>query len=355
LAIILVVFLISTVLSFCAVSFVLKLSHRNKWYDNINERKIHSGDIPRLGGIGFAVAFLFITTGIGIYFGINGKNILHFIPCAIAMFIILISGVIDDFRPMSPLYKMILQFVAAICVIIPGFIFERLLYSGSGFITELGIFSYPITILWMIGITNAFNLLDGIDGLAGGVSAIIVLSLGVIFFSFAGTSRSVLFCTGLFGVLAGFLLLNAPFPKAKIFMGDGGSQFLGFTLALLPLMKEADNPTSLPVFYAAALFVIPIFDTTAAVWRRIRDKKRISDPDKSHIHHKLINLGLGAKRVNAVILSLQIIIGILTFFAIRLEGFLSLLLIGSVYIIALLFFAIVHFMNRAVKLKKTPN
>nr|AGS52391.1 undecaprenyl-phosphate N-acetylglucosaminyl 1-phosphate transferase [uncultured bacterium contig00077] len=353
-AFILIIFAVSTVFSLGAVSLVLKLSHRKKWYDHVDERKIHSGEIPRLGGIGFTFAFLVITSVMSIFFGINGANVLRFLPCVIAMIITLISGLYDDFRPMAARYKIILQLIATVCVIIPGFNFDRLLYTGSGFLSDLAFLSIPVTLLWIIGITNAINLLDGVDGLAGGLSALIAFFLGLIYFSFAGASKSVLFCTCIVGVLVGFLILNAPFPRAKIFMGDCGSQFLGITLAILPLMKETGMTTSLPVLYAAAVFVIPIFDTTAAVWRRIRDGKKIYEPDKSHLHHKLINLGLNARKVILVVYSLQIVVGTLTFLAIRSQGIISLLILGSAYLVALIFFTTVHFLNRAANLKNTP-
>ena len=351
---ILLVFAVSVGLSVVAVALVLRLSHRKGWFDHVDERKIHTGDVPRLGGIGFASAFLIIAAGISIFFSIKGVNVMHFWPCAAAMVITIISGAYDDFHPMSPRYKLLLQFLAAICVLIPGFLFDSILYTGGGFLTNLKWLSYPITFLWVVGLTNAINLVDGVDGLAGGMSALIAFFLGLIFYSFAGASKAVLVCTCLFGVLVGFLVFNAPLPRAKIFMGDCGSQFLGFTLALLPLMKETENPSSLPVLYAAALFVIPIFDTTAAVWRRLRDGKKIYDPDKSHLHHKLINLGLNSKGVDAVIYGLQIVIGILTFISVRLAGtreLLSLLVLASVYFIALAFFAVIHFTHRAFILK----
>jgi len=356
----LIVFVISVVLSTGAVSLILKLSHRNGWYDHIDERKIHTGEVPRLGGIGFAAAFFVVTAVIAVRYG-NIDAILRFLPCVAAMIIALCSGAYDDFRPMPPRTKIALQFIAAICVIIPGFTFDRILNVGGGFLTDLGFLAYPVTFLWVIGLTNGFNLIDGVDGLAGGVSAIIAFFLGLIFFTInisnntGITTKSVLLCTCLFGVLIGFLFFNAPAPKAKIFMGDCGSQFLGLTLSLLPLMKETGDLVSLPVLYAAALFAIPIFDTTSAVWRRIRDGKKIYDPDKSHLHHKLINLGLGARGVDCIIYSLQIILGVLVFVAIHLEGLHSLLVLGTAYFITLGFFTTIHFINRAVMRKQSLN
>jgi len=350
------VFVISVVFSVFAVSLVLRISHHKEWYDNIDERKIHSGDIPRLGGIGFGFVFFIITASISVIYGIKGINVTRFIPCGIAMAFILVSGAYDDFRAVSPRYKILFQLAAAILILITGFDLDRLLYTGGGIFTDLGYFRIPITILWVVGITNAFNLIDGVDGLAGGISLIIAFFLGLIYFSYSGASKSVLLCACLIGVIIGFLVFNAPLPRAKIFMGDCGSQFLGFTLALLPLMKESNRPTSLPLFYTAALFLIPILDTTAAVWRRIRDGKNIYDPDKSHLHHKLINMGLDAKKVVAVVFSVQIIIGIFTFIAIRKEdeGIISLVFLGAAYLFALAFFISIHFINRAV-MKKNPN
>jgi UDP-GlcNAc:undecaprenyl-phosphate GlcNAc-1-phosphate transferase len=146
----------------------------------------------------------------------------------------------------------------------------------------------------------------------------------------------------------GFLLFNAPLPKAKIFMGDCGSQFLGFLLALLPLLGRQDSPAALPVPYAMALLLIPIFDIIAAVWRRIRDGQKVFSPDKSHTHHKLMNLGLDALRVNVVLCSLQVIIGVVVFISIYLEGMLSLYVLSIAYLLVIAFFSTIHFKNRAL-------
>jgi UDP-GlcNAc:undecaprenyl-phosphate GlcNAc-1-phosphate transferase len=160
-----------------------------------------------------------------------------------------------------------------------------------------------------------------------------------------------LYCVILIGVILGFLVFNAPLPKAKIFMGDCGSQFLGFLLALLFLLERQDTVTSLPVPYAAALLSIPIFDTIAAVWRRLRDKIKIDTPDRSHIHHKLLNLGLSVPMVDIVLFTLQIILGILVFISIHMEGLLSLLVLLMAYLLVLAFFTVIHFKNQDIKRK----
>jgi UDP-GlcNAc:undecaprenyl-phosphate GlcNAc-1-phosphate transferase len=132
-------------------------------------------------------------------------------------------------------------------------------------------------------------------------------------------------------------------------MGDGGSQFLGFMLAVLPLLDKGNAGSNLPLPYAAALLMIPILDTIAAVWRRVRDHRRIDSPDRAHIHHKLINLGLKAGGVDAILYTLQIALGALVFISIRTPGVLSLVLLGAAYVIGIGFFTTVHFLNQRTK------
>jgi UDP-GlcNAc:undecaprenyl-phosphate GlcNAc-1-phosphate transferase len=333
------------VLALIAVALVLRLSHKKSWYDQVNERKIHTGDIPRLGGIGFATAFVVTAFFINFFADDSGFG-LRFLPVLLAMILIFASGVYDDFRPLAPRYKLLIQFVAALGVLIPGFTFHRILYPGWGFLSGLNWLRYPLTFVWIVGLTNAINFVDGIDGLAGGVSALAALTFAAVAFSFSGFNSTVLFCVCLTGAVAGFLVFNAPFPRAKIFMGDGGSQFLGFTLALFPLIEEPASPAALPVPYAAALLAIPIFDTIAAVWRRLRDGRRIDSPDKFHIHHKLMNLTLSARGADGILWGLQIVLGVLVYLSVGAGGWLSLVILGAAYLVIIAFFTAIHFLNR---------
>jgi UDP-GlcNAc:undecaprenyl-phosphate GlcNAc-1-phosphate transferase len=336
----------SLILSVFAIAIVLKFSHRKKWYDHINDRKIHTGDIPRLGGIGFSLVFVIGAFIINLIYGGNINN-RHYLPCFIAILITIVANIFDDFSPISPKYKFLSQFAAALLVIIPGYTFKRLFYIEGNFLGDIGWLSYPLTFLWIVGLTNAVNLLDGVDGLAGGLSALIAFFTALITFSVSGPSMSVHVYAVFIGVITGFLIFNAPLPKARIFMGDCGSQFLGFTLALLTLMKDNHDRGSLPLFYAAALFAIPILDTTSAVWRRIRDGRKIYEPDKWHIHHKLMKLGLDVRGIDALLYSLQIILGILVFIAAHKEGRVTFVYLGAAYLIALTFFSTIHFLSHA--------
>jgi UDP-GlcNAc:undecaprenyl-phosphate GlcNAc-1-phosphate transferase len=333
-------------LSLLAVALVLYLSHKKSWYDHIDERKIHTGDIPRLGGFGFASAFIIIAFFIN-FSAFESYLGMPFLFPLISMILVLGSGVIDDFRPLAPKYKLIIQFVAALGVIIPDFTFHRLFFFDIGPLAELDWIRYPLSLLWIVGLINAMNFIDGVDGLAGGIAALVTLSYALIFASYANVGSVILLCLSLAAAIGGFLVFNAPLPKARIFMGDGGAYFLGFILAILPLIDKGNTRSDLPLPYAAALLIIPIFDTVSAVWRRLRDKRRIDSPDKSHIHHKLMNLGLNARGVDGVLYGLQILLCALVFFAVKTEGSLSLILLGAAYFTGIGFFAAIHYMNRA--------
>ncbi|MDR0731874.1 MAG: undecaprenyl/decaprenyl-phosphate alpha-N-acetylglucosaminyl 1-phosphate transferase [Treponema sp.] len=315
------------------------------WYDHINDRKIHTGNIPRLGGLGFAVAFIvwgLVITLWTVEFSYRSR----FLPVLIALVFVLASGLRDDFKPMAPRYKLFFQIGAALCVLVSGYTFKWLCVAGPADpkIPGWDLLRYPLSFLWIVGMTNAINFIDGVDGLAGGVSLLAALTFGAVFMLPGSSGTVPLLCICLASTILGFLVFNAPFPRAKIFMGDGGAYFLGFTLALLPLMGE--DGQSLPVLHAAAILMIPILDTTAAVWRRLRDRRRIDSPDRSHTHHKLMNLGLSSRRIDAILFSLQIILGLLVYAAVRTPAYLSLIPLALAYLTGIGFFTSIHFLNR---------
>jgi UDP-GlcNAc:undecaprenyl-phosphate GlcNAc-1-phosphate transferase len=342
----------SFIISCIVVVRTILLSHKKSWYDSIDERKIHVGNVPRLGGIGFASSFVCACFAITFVVPrlppglIPGTTLpLSFLFPLAAMMFVFVSGVFDDFKPMAPRYKLIIQIIAAVLVVAPGYTFRSILFVDLGIVGKLNWLRYPLTAVWIVGLTNAVNLIDGVDGLAGGVSALAVLFFAFIFSQIAGSGVMVLMCLCLGAALAGFLVFNIPFPRAKIFMGDGGSQFLGFVLALLPLINVGKDPMGFPLLYAAALLAIPIFDTFAAIWRRIRDRRRIDDPDKLHIHHKLMNLGFNARGVDCVLYALQITLGALVCLSLRFMGVRSLIFLGAAYVTAAGFFIVIHFVN----------
>jgi UDP-GlcNAc:undecaprenyl-phosphate GlcNAc-1-phosphate transferase len=250
-------------------------------------------------------------------------------------------GVWDDLKPWRARYKLLIQIIAAVCVISGGFYFRNISIGSSFVLVRLGLFAYPLTFIWIIGVTNAINLIDGIDGLAGTISLLAITAYAIFFYSY-GNSSAFYICVILVISIMGFLVFNLPFPKAKIFMGDGGSQFLGFILAVLPLLQNGNALASIPITYAAAILIIPIFDTLAAIWRRIREKRRIDDPDKLHLHHKLMLLGFSSRGTLIVLVIFQLIICLLCLVSIRVSAFVAGILLLCIYLIGVLFFTIIH-------------
>jgi UDP-GlcNAc:undecaprenyl-phosphate GlcNAc-1-phosphate transferase len=334
------------VLAVLFVYLVLLFSRKKALYDHIDERKIHTGQIPRLGGVGFITAYVGMVLFLTLFGVWNQYTGISFILLLTAMVLILVFGIWDDLKPLRARYKFGIQVLAAILVSVAGYRFTRITFGTNEFSLVLGWFSWPLTILWIVGIINAINLIDGVDGLSGGISIIILLSYSLVY-SYYGNIHAAALSLLLVAAILGFLVFNFPAPQAKIFMGDTGSQFLGFFIALIPLMETPSlgySRVALP--YAAGLTLFPIFDTFAAIWRRTRDSKKIYEPDREHTHHKLLALGLSSLQIDLVLYSVQLISGILITLALTiLKAWRIPLLIGA-YLVVAAFFTILHFAYR---------
>ena len=194
----------------------------------------------------------------------------------------------------------------------------------------------------IIGIINAFNLIDGMDGLCGGISCMIVFTLSVIY-SLSATHAATM-CLILACALIGFLLYNK--PKAKIFMGDGGSQFLGFMIATLPLYRTTENFEYNKFFIMIVLVSIPLMDCIAAIWRRTREHRSIMSADRAHLHHKLLYLGLTVKQALSLVLLLQFCLCIISCIAMYLRGYNAVVLMLTALLFMTIIFSMIHFFYR---------
>ncbi|MFC0525400.1 glycosyltransferase family 4 protein [Pontibacillus salicampi] len=260
--------------------FVKKLAIKIGATDKPNQRKVHQKLMPRLGGLAIFLSFI-----IGMLFFFPDSQ--YTLPLIIGSTIIIITGVLDDMRELSPKVKMAGQLAAAIVVVLGGVEVEFInLPFGEGKL-EFGMFSVPITILWIVGITNAINLIDGLDGLAAGVSSIALLTVSGMAITMGNT----------FVVMAGFITLGSTlgfliynFYPAKIFMGDTGALFLGYIISVLSLLGFK-NVTLFSFVIPVIILGVPISDTIFAIVRRFVHKKPLSSPDKSHLHHNLLRLG----------------------------------------------------------------
>ncbi len=341
------------VLTFCvslvSIYGILRVSCRYGIYDKIDDRKIHTGNVPRLGGMGIFAGFF---AGF-LLFTLLGDEVLsfqsNFYSLIAASVVIFSMGFWDDLRPWSPKPKFCLQALASLLVLWGGFRFEVLPLGALGTV-NLGLWGYPLTCAWILGVINAVNLIDGMDGLASVITAS-VAAVYALFFLSAGNPHAALLCGLLVAAVFAFMVFNLPFPKAKIFMGDGGSQFLGFMLAVLPLIRSRGSGASVALPFAGAVLLIPLFDTVAAIWRRLRERRPIDSPDRFHIHHKLLLSGLSVKKSLLVVLLFQLSLGGAVAFASLGAGIASDLALIGAYAAGIAFFTLMHYKKKAALLR----
>jgi UDP-GlcNAc:undecaprenyl-phosphate GlcNAc-1-phosphate transferase len=198
-------------------------------------------------------------------------------------------------------------------------------------------------VLWIVGIANAVNLLDGMDGLAGGISLIGVAVWAILFFK-SGQSLPAQAACAAAGAILGFLFFN--FPPASIFMGDSGSLFLGYLLAVLPLLGYSQNQMESGLVPAITVCLIPILDTFAAILRRWRRGVSFLTPDKYHVHHKLLNLGFSTRQILAIIYTLCIVLGACVLAGIYVSPFLSFVLMMAGWAVCGSIFVVLHFLKK---------
>ena len=262
-----------------------------------DERRVHNKPMPRVGGIAIVIS-MFI--GLGIYYLIT-KNIpsialnKKFIGFLIGGVVIFAMGLIDDIFNLKARYKFLFQLFAAIIVYIFGVRLPGIkipfIYTD---IINLGWLDFPITLLWIIGITNAINLIDGLDGLAAGISAISATALLIIFITTSASLEAIVITAVLVGSTLGFLPYN--FNPAKTFMGDVGSNFLGFTLSVVSILGFAKGYTLLAIIAPILALGVPIFDTLFAMIRRFLKGQPMLKPDGAHIHHRLLKMGFSQRQ-----------------------------------------------------------
>lgn len=275
--------------------------------DQPNHRKVHTRIMPRLGGLAIFLAFvgaLFILLPVLNEYNANAVGAL-----LVGGSIIVLIGALDDRFELSPKVKLLGQIAAAGVVISFGLKVDVALidlpFISENWLVDLTWLSVPITILWIVGVTNAINLIDGLDGLAGGVSAIATATMMVLALMMGNVTVALL-CSILLGSIIGFLFFN--FYPARIFMGDSGALFLGFSLATMSILgfKQA---TLISFVVPLLVLGVPLTDTFFAIVRRIVNKTPISVADKSHLHHCLLQLGLSHRNTVLAIYGVSIIFG----------------------------------------------
>lgn len=332
---------LSGILSIVSMPIIMMICKKLGLYDYQSARKIHSGNIPRLGGVGIFLSF--IISSIIFLIIKSPDNLNRILPIIIAASIVFAFAVLDDILNLPAIVKLIVQLIAVSIVVINGFRFKQIFSWVLP--TPL---SFALTFCWILGVINAYNLIDGLDGLCGSFSITAILTLGILY-TLTGNPESIL-CFILAASVFGFLCFN--WPPAKLFMGDAGSQFLGFMISVFPLFDSSNVFEYNKLLIMIVITAFPVFDTIAAIWRRLRDKKPIMSADRSHLHHKLLNMGYSKTKALYLLCFLQVLLCgsvIISYFLGAKRG-MALLLESTAFVT--LFFSFVHYTNRAIIAKQ---
>lgn len=304
-ALVLGAFALAGILSFWLTPHVSTFAHKVGAMDVPRDaRRMHKRPIPRMGGLAIFMGFLAAVL-------IFGKFDVQMMSILLGAMIIVVLGIFDDIVALGAKFKFCIQIIAAAIPVCIGGLKIEFFTSFNPFSDNpyfsLGILTIPVTILWIVGITNAVNLIDGLDGLAAGVSSIAamtMLAVGLL----TNEVMVAIVMAALAGSCIGFLPYN--FNPAKIFMGDTGSTFLGFMLATMSIEGFFK-------FYAVISFAVPflilglpIFDTASAIMRRLMEGRSPMSPDRGHVHHRLVDMGFNVKQAVAILYAISGTLGL---------------------------------------------
>lgn len=298
--------LVSVLLTPVLRRFALK---RGLFDDHVSARKIHGRPIPRLGGIAIAAGFyapllalLIEHSGVGGFFYASSRMALAFLVGGV---VICCLGLYDDLRGSGAALKFLIQFGVAGALFYSGFRIEVMSLPFAGTI-HLGPLSLVVTMLWIVGVVNAMNLIDGLDGLAAGVGLFGVATTFVLA-AMRPDPIMMLFMAALAGSLLGFLVYN--FNPASIFMGDAGSMFIGYVLAVGSVQTSQKSSTTVAILVPIVALGVPIADTFLAIIRRAIRRRPIFGADRAHIHHRLLDLGLTQKQAVLILYGVSLLFG----------------------------------------------
>jgi len=290
---------VSTAVTLAVTPLVRGLSVRADLVDEPGARKVHTTAVPRLGGIGimsgFAAALLLECAG-ETWFAwprvlLAGDG--QVLGMALGISVIFVLGLIDDIRGMKAGVKLAGQVLAAIVTISFGLKIDFFANPFGGGRLPLGLWSYPLSVLWLIGFANVFNLIDGLDGLAAGVAGIAAASFLALALDMNQLLAAVL-AASLIGGLIGFLRYN--FNPASIYMGDSGSLSIGFALGCVSLTGVMKSAAAISLVAPLLIIGVPLFDTLSAIIRRKRHGRPIHEADNGHIHHRLLHKGFSQRQ-----------------------------------------------------------
>lgn len=313
-----IAFLLAFITAFVITPYTIRLAQKVGAVDYPNDRRINKKPMPRLGGLaviaGFMISaiYLIITMSIEkkVNFAEEGLN-RKLIGCLLGAIILGITCYIDDVKDIKPLVKLAGQVIAAIVVVSSGVLIDNFTIpfkENNVMLNE--VFSFVLTVGWIVGITNAINLIDGLDGLSSGITLISCISLLIIFALNESPLIAIILITALAGAIVGFLPYN--FNPAKTFIGDVGSNFMGFAIAVISILGVAKTYTAIVIIAPIIVLALPIFDTLWAIVRRIVKTKSIKGvfkADKGHLHHRLMAKGYTQKQAVLILYGITATLG----------------------------------------------
>ncbi|NLC87906.1 MAG: undecaprenyl/decaprenyl-phosphate alpha-N-acetylglucosaminyl 1-phosphate transferase [Clostridiaceae bacterium] len=315
-----IAFLLAFITSFVLTPYTIKIAKKIGAVDiPKDERRMHNKPIPKFGGPAIVIGFLVSTIYLIFMSSIDGNldifgvedywlKLLGFLGgvCVLSIFCFF-----DDIKGIHPLIKLLGQTIGAVIVVLCGIridYFDLPFLEGNFMLSNL--FSIIVTIIWIVGITNAINLIDGLDGLSTGISIISCVCLLIIFALNGSPLIAIIMITTLVGALSGFLPFN--FNPARTFIGDIGSNFIGFTLSIVSILGIAKTATAFVVVLPIIVLGLPIFDTVSAIIRRLikgKSLKAVFQADKGHLHHKLIEKGFTQKEAVLLLYGISVACG----------------------------------------------
>lgn len=312
-------FLLAMFVSYVLTPYIKKLAFKIGAVDKPDMRKVHKRIMPRLGGLAIYIAFVIACLA-------SMELTMDLIGILIGGTMITVLGVLDDVYQLPAKVKLLGQ-IAAACVLVLFDIRIEWVNNPFGGFFYLDMFSIPFTILWVISFTNVVNLIDGLDGLAAGVSAIASLTVILVAIQM-GYFHVALLTAALAGAIIGFIRYN--FNPATIFMGDTGSMFLGYMLAAISIYGAVKTATTIALIVPAIALGLPILDTAFAIMRRYVNGKPIFQPDKGHLHHRLLDTGMSHKEVVLFMYGITAILCIGAVLWAEMNGFYAALIIAVI-------------------------
>lgn len=326
-------FIIALGVALLVTPAVIKFAAKTGAMDAPDPRKVHKKPIPRIGGLGIYAAFLLSVLAILAFTPVSDEVMMEFVGLLASGSIIVLVGIIDDYKNLPAKVKLVGQIIAAAVLVLGFDVRIDFITDPFGDYLYLEVFAIPATIFWLVGLTNTVNLIDGLDGLAAGVSTIASITICLVAIQQDIALVAVL-TAALAGAALGFLYYN--FNPARIFMGDTGSQFLGFMLAGISVVGAVKSTATIALIVPILALGLPILDTTFAIVRRYRGGVPIFKPDRGHLHHRLLDRGFTQRQAVLLMYVISALLGLAAVALTEVSGQLAIVIV-AVVVFAVLF------------------